>query len=114
MTRSNRIATAAALALALAGCAAHAPQYGEVVTMTVSEAALASDVPPPGTVWRLDERDLKRLSPAPAVEPPPAPALPPPPRPNDPPPSFYFYPLPYFYGPHLYWWGPSLHFWRRR
>src|SRR3712207_7462765 len=60
------------------------------------EAAALSGSPPPGTVWRLDPRDLEALSPAPFVEPPPPPRLPPPPRPNDPP------PLPY-YGPSLYW-----------
>jgi hypothetical protein len=108
------------LAVLLAGCAAPSPQYGEVVSMRVGDAAQASGFPAPGTVWRLDEADLKVLSPAPAVEPPPPPQLPPPPRPDDPPRSYY-YPSPYSYGPYLfgspwYGWGPGFHFhyWRRR
>ena len=99
----------------LAGCAVDATvPYGEVVTMKADEAASRSGSPPPGTVWRLDDRDLKVLSPAPFVEPPPPPRLPPPPRPNDPPPAYYGAPYyaPY-YGPSFYWGGPGFHYWRR-
>ena len=67
----------AVLAL-LAACVAEGPQYGQVVTMKADEASAASGYPPPGTVWRLEERDLRALSPAPFVEPPPPPRLPPP------------------------------------
>ena len=108
---AQRIAVPA-LSLLLAGCVADAPQYGEVVTMKAHEASAASGYPPPGTVWRLEERDLRALSPAPLVEPPPPPRLPPPPRPNAPPPQPYYAPYygsPY-YGPY---WGPSFHYWRR-
>ncbi len=101
-----------ALVLALAACTAQGPlDYGDVVTMKANEAASHSGYPPPGTVWRLEERDLQALSPAPFVEPPPPPRLPPPPRPNDPPPPYYGTPHygPY-YGPY---WGPSFHYWRR-
>ena len=83
----------AALAASLCGCAAHAPPppYGQVMTMKADEAAAMSGYPPPGTVWRLDERDLKALSPSPLV-----PAPPPPMRP--PPPPAGWYPPPW-YGP---------------
>lgn len=102
----------------LASCALEAPPiYGDVVTMDSGSAASQSGYPPPGTVWRLDDRELKALSPAPFVEPPPPPRHPPPPRPNDPPPAYYSAPYygPY-YGPYFgpsWGWGPSFHFWRR-
>ena len=96
-----------ALSLLLAACAAEGPRYGEVVTMKADEAARAPGQPPPGTVWRLEERDLRALSPAPYVDGPPPPRLPPPPRPDDPPPSPYYGP---YYDP---FWGPSFHYWRR-
>ena len=90
------------LAAGLGGCAAYAPlPYGEVVTLKAGEASSLSGSPPPGTVWRLNEADLKALSPAPIVEAPPPPRLPPPPRPNDPPFQPYYYPPPppWHYGP---------------
>jgi hypothetical protein len=102
-----------AMSTLLAGCESPAPQYGDIVTMRASDAAALAGHPAPGTVWRLDEGDLAKLSPAPSVEAPPPPRLPPPPRPNDPPPAGYYHPAPY-YGPHIYWWGPSFHYWRRR
>jgi hypothetical protein len=82
------------LLAALSGCAAHAPSppYGHVMTMKANEAAAVSGYPPPGTVWRLDESDLKALSPSPIV-----PAPPPPMRP--PPPPAGWYPAPPWYGP---------------
>jgi hypothetical protein len=85
----------AAIAAFVSACAATEPlPYGEVVTMKAGEASSVSGSPPPGTVWRLDEADLKALSPAPVLQPPPPPQLPPPPRPNAPPPSPYYYPPP--------------------
>jgi hypothetical protein len=98
-----------ALTFLLAACASDPPRYGEVVTMKAAEASSVAGSPPPGTVWRLEERDLRALSPAPIVEPPPPPRLPPPPRPNDPPPPVY-------YEPHYgggYFGGPYFHYWRR-
>lgn len=95
----------------LAACATDGPHYGDVVTLKADDASARSGYPPPGTVWRLEENDLRALSPAPFVEPPPPPKLPPPPRPNDPPPP------PAYYGPHYYepyWhWGPGFYYWRR-
>lgn len=102
------------LVAALAACAAESPiVYGDVVTMNADTAAAHAGYPPPGTVWRLDERELKALSPAPFVEPPPPPKRPPPRRPTDPPQSYYRAPYydPY-YGP-AWGWGPSFHYWRR-
>ena len=101
-----------ALVVALASCVAEGPPvYGDVVTMKANEAASQAGYPPPNTVWRLEERDLQALSPAPFVEPPPPPRLPPPPRPNDPPPPYYGTPD---YGPYYApYWGPSFHYWRR-
>lgn len=107
--QSIRSLTLAITAL-LAACAVDAPpQYGQVVTMKASEAASREGYPPPGTVWRLDERDLKAMSPAPFVEPPPPPRLPPPPRPNDPAPEYYGPP---YYAPSLYW-GSGFYYWGR-
>jgi hypothetical protein len=89
------------VAIVLSGCARDAPlRYGDVVTMKAGEASALSGHPPPGTVWRLDQTDLKALSPAPILEPPPPPRLPPPPRPNDrPAPYYYPPPPPPWYGP---------------
>jgi hypothetical protein len=96
--RNLSLLSAAAL---LAACASEPPRYGEVVTMKAGEAARAVGYPAPGTVWRLDDGDLKALSPAPIVPAPPPPRLPPPPRPNE------AYPPGYYYGPppSIYW-GP--------
>jgi hypothetical protein len=100
------------LPVIVAACAADAPPpYAHVETMKAGEESSRAGFPPPGIVWRLDERDLKTLSPAPIVEPPPPPRLPPPPRPNDPPLPAPYYGPPY-YGP--YWHsGPSFYYWRR-
>jgi len=90
------------VAALLAGCATDAPvPYGEVRTLKAGEASTLSGYPPPGTVWRLDDTDLRALSPAPIVPAPPPPRLPPPPRPNDPPPYYYPPPPPppWFYAP---------------
>jgi hypothetical protein len=89
------------LAALLGGCAADAPvPYGEVVTFKAGQTSTLSGYPPPGTVWRLDDADLKALSPAPIVPAPPPPRLPPPPRPNDPPPYYYPPPPPpWYYAP---------------
>ncbi|HEX2825503.1 MAG TPA: hypothetical protein VHP37_04100 [Burkholderiales bacterium] len=73
----------------LGACVAEPPRYGEVVTMKASEAATLDGSPQPGTVWRLDEADMKALSPAPIVPAPPPPRYPPPPRPNEPYPPYY-------------------------
>jgi hypothetical protein len=109
LARTKRCASLFSLGVcaALAGCVADAPSYGEVVTMKAGETSSVSGYPPPGTVWRLDARDLQALSPAPIVDPPPPPQLPPPPRPNDPP-----YYGPSWYGPSFYL-APSFYYWRR-
>jgi hypothetical protein len=89
-----------AAALGLAACASEPPRYGEVVTMKAGEAQATSGQPGPGTVWRLDEGDLKALSPTPIVPAPPPPNLPPPPRPNGSyPPGYY---SPPYWGPNYY------------
>jgi hypothetical protein len=77
---------------ALAGCASEPLRYGEVITMKPGER-VAGDYPGQGTVWRLDEAELKRLSPAPYQEPPPPPRRPPPPPRTyyPPPPPWYYY-----------------------
>ena len=99
-TSVRNLAVLAAAAL-LAACASERPRYGEVVTMKAGDAARASGYPAPGTVWRLDESDLKALSPAPIVPAPPPPKLPPPRRPNDPSPPGYYY------GPPTIYWAPG-------
>lgn len=73
----------------LAACASAPPRYGEVVTMRAGEAPHEA-YPAPGTVWRLDENDLKALSPAPLVPAPPPPRRPPPRYPGA------FHPPPYY------------------
>ena len=96
--RLVRAALIPALIVAHAGCATYEPlRYGEVVTMKAGEASGVSGYPPPGTVWRLDQSDLKTLSPAPTVEPPPPPRYPPPPPPGyyPPPPPPGWYSAPY-------------------
>jgi hypothetical protein len=107
--RVSKLACSALFAV-LVACAAEPPRYGEVVTWKAGEPPPASDFPGPGTVWRLDESDLMRLSPAPLVPAPPPPQLPPPPRADD---------WPYygsrFYSPYSdyapYWnWGLGLGF----
>ena len=97
---SLRLALPVVGAALLAACAVEPLPYGEVVTMTADEAARASGTPQPGTVWRLDAADLKRLSPTPIVPAPPPPRLPPPPRPNEP------YPPGSYYGPPPTYWAP--------
>ena len=96
---NTRMALVLVTAGTLGACAVEPPRYGEVVTMKADEAARVAGRPAPGTVWRLDESDLAKLSPAPLVPAPPPPRLPPPPRPNDP------YPPGYYYGPppSIYW-----------
>ena len=91
VTRGLRI-PALALFLVLGGCASEPLRYGEVVMMKPGEQS-GGDYPAPGTVWRLDETELKRLSPAPYQEPPPPPRLPPPRTyyPPPPPPPWYYY-----------------------
>jgi hypothetical protein len=73
-----------------AGCAAP-PRYGEVITFKAGEATPGA-APMPGTVWRLDEKDLNALSPAPIVPAPPPPRYPPPP-------NALYPPAPTIYGP---------------
>jgi hypothetical protein len=64
--------------------------------MKANEAAAVSGYPPPGTVWRLDESDLRALSPSPIVPAPPPPMRPPPPPAGwYPPPPWYGAPYPY-------------------
>jgi len=76
--------------------------------VTMGAAASSDDrgLPPPGTTWRLDERELLALSPAPYVPPPPTP-IPQPPRvvPVVP----YAVPYPY-YGYGVPYYGPSFGF----
>jgi hypothetical protein len=96
MSSRNTI-LAVTLAL-LGGCIAAPPRYGEVVTMKAGERP-GGDYPAPGTVWRLDENDLKALSPAPLVPAPPPPNYPPP-RPNS------AYPAPYYPPPPPPYWAP--------
>jgi len=79
------------LALVAAGCIHEPPRYTEVFTVRAGESAPAPGSAP-GIIWRLDENDLKALSPAPIVPAPPPPRLAPPPRPNAeyPPPMYYY------------------------
>jgi hypothetical protein len=83
------------LALVLAACAQEPSRYREVLTVRAGESA-----PPPGSApavtWRLDENDLKTLSPTPIAPAPPPPRVPPPPRPNAEYPHGY-------YAPPVYW-----------
>jgi hypothetical protein len=67
------VAAFAVLLLVLGGCASHVARETEVVTMRAEALPQNPGLPPHGGVWRLDERDLARLSPAPYVEPPPPP-----------------------------------------
>jgi hypothetical protein len=87
-----------AAALLLASCASEPPRYSDVLELKANHAAQMSGLPPPGTVWRLDEADLKALSPAPIVPAPPPPRYPPP-RPNEP-----YAP---YYGPPPIFWAPG-------
>lgn len=84
------------LLLSITGCAVETPRYTQIMVLRAGESA-----PPPGSapgiVWRIDESDLKALSPTPVVPAPPPPQLLPPPRPNAEQPSYY--------GPPVYW-GP--------
>lgn len=97
----------ALLAMMLGACATPPPtepmpRASEVVVMKPNEAPPAA-YPAPGTVWRLDEKALKALSPAPIAEPPPPPRYPPPRAgeyPPPPPPAYYYPPA---YGTYWYW-----------
>jgi hypothetical protein len=80
-------AAASIAGLGLAACATEPPRHAEVVTMKAGQRTPAAS-PPPGTVWRLEEHDLARLSPKPVVPAPPPPNWPPPPRPNEPAPYY--------------------------
>jgi hypothetical protein len=91
--RASRLCVAFVIVL-LAACASAPPRHGEVVTMRAGEAPNDAAYPAPGTVWRLDENDLKALSPAPLVPAPPPPRRPPPRYPG----AFHsppYYGLPY-------------------
>ena len=99
--RTMKVPVILASLVMLAACATQpVPQAGEVVVMKANEAPAAA-FPVAGTVWRLDEKDLKTLSPAPVAEPPPPPRYPPP-RAGEyrPPPAYYYPPA---YGTHYYW-----------
>jgi len=90
--RRLAVVLVAALISVPSGCATYdSLPYGEVVTMKAGEASSVSGFPPPGIVWRLDEADLKALSPAPMLDAPPPPRRPPPPvyYPPPPPPGWY-------------------------
>jgi len=63
-------------------------------------------LPPPGTTWRLGERDLLALSPAPYVPPPPTP-IPAPPRVAPAPVMPYVVP---YYGWGMPYYGPGFGF----
>lgn len=69
---------AAALVLVLAGCAVPPVQETQVLVMKPG-APSGEALPPAGTVWRLEEKELLALSPAPYVAPAPQP-IPMPPR----------------------------------
>lgn len=62
----------------LAGCAVSPVAETQVVVMKRGAMPEDPGLPPPGTTWRLDERDLVAMSPAPYVPPPPTPVPPPP------------------------------------
>ena len=83
------------LVLVVAGCIHEPPRYTEVFTVKAGEATPAPDSAP-GIIWRLDESDLKALSPAPIVPAPPPPKLAPPPRPNAEYPPLYYYGRPMY------------------
>ena len=83
------------LALMAAGCVHEPPRYIEVFTVRAGEAAPAPGSAP-GIIWRLDENDLKALSPAPIVPAPPPPSLAPPPRPNAEHSPMYYYGRPVY------------------
>ena len=102
--RTMRVPVIVGLLVMLGACATQpVPQPREVVVMKAHEAPPAA-FPAAGTVWRLDEKDLKTLSPAAVAEPPPPPRYPPPPRageyPPPPPPAYYYPPA---YGTYWYW-----------
>jgi len=100
-------ARAATLLMALAGCATQPVHETQVVQM--KPGALPGDpgLPPPGTTWRLEERELLALSPAPYVPPPPSP-IPMPPR-AAPAPLMVPYAAPY-YGWGVPYYGPAFGF----
>ena len=107
--RTMRMPALLPLVAVLGACATPPPtepatRPAEVVVMKPNEAPPGA-FPVPGTVWRLDERDMKALSPAPVAEPPPPPRYPPPPRAGSypPPPPAYYYPP--AYGTYWYWRG---------
>jgi hypothetical protein len=54
----------------MTGCVT-APPPTEVVMLRATDLPQDAGLPPAGTTWRLDESDLKTLSPAPYVPPPP-------------------------------------------
>jgi hypothetical protein len=100
--RSLQLA-AAVLTAAVAGCAATPPHETAVVVMNANALPQDPGLPPPGTTWRLDQRELVALSPAPYVPPPamPIPASPAAPAPIYGPlysPYPYGYTMPYYYG----------------
>lgn len=102
-----RPAHAAAALLTLAGCAAQPVHETQVVVMKPDSVPADPGLPPPGTTWRLEERELTALSPAPYVPPPPAP-IPSPPRVVPAPPLMpYVYP---YYGWGVPYYGPSFGF----
>jgi hypothetical protein len=96
-----------ALLLALAGCAS--PPVHETQVVVMASGAAHNDaalLPPPGTTWRLDERELLALSPAPYVPPPPSP-VPMPPRVAPGPMAPYAAP---YYGWGIPYYGPAFGF----
>jgi hypothetical protein len=100
-------ACSGALLLALAGCASPPVHETQVVVMTPGAVRNDAALPPPGTTWRLDERELLALSPAPYVPPPPSP-VPMPPR-VVPAPLMAPYAAPY-YGWGVPYYGPAFGF----
>ena len=83
------------MSVSLAGCATAPVPDTQVMTMKADASGAQAGFPAPGTVWRLDEQDLKTLSPAPYVPPPPTPIPMPPreqPRVYTPPPPVGVYP----------------------
>lgn len=97
------LATSLPLLVVLAACATQPiPLTGDVVVMKATDAP-AGAFPTPGMVWRLDEKDLRTLSPAPIAEPPPPPRHPPPRAGAYPPPPAYYYPP--AYGTYWHWRG---------
>lgn len=94
------------MALIVAGCTTPPIHETQVVVMKPDSLPADAGLPPPGTTWRLGERDLLALSPAPYVPPPPTP-IPSPPRIAPVPVMPYVVP---YYGWGMPYYGPGFGF----